>query len=92
MDSTKPDTRARISTVSTAVKRPVYSSHSVIDFWSGFETVTDAGRGAAVLPTGLLSHAARRRVRLVATAEKVVLVIGRFSTRGACILAFGPAR
>jgi len=28
----KPDTRARISTVSIAVKRPVYSSHSVIDF------------------------------------------------------------
>ena len=51
----KPDTRARTSTVSTAVKRPVYSSHSATTLGIGFATVTAGGDGAEPA-TGLLSQ------------------------------------
>src|SRR5258707_9488134 len=54
-ESMKPETLARTSTVSTAAKRPVYSSHSVIGFWSGLAVVT-GGAGGAALVAGLLSH------------------------------------
>src|SRR6266700_3615560 len=46
MESTKPETLARTSTVSTAVKRPVYSSHSVMIFCNGRATVTGGAGGA----------------------------------------------
>src|SRR5258708_17603965 len=52
-----PDTLARISTVSSAVKRPVYSSHSVMLFCSGCDTVT-VGGGGAEPAVGLLSQPA----------------------------------
>src|SRR5262249_40828861 len=55
MESTKPETLARTSTVSTAAKRPVYSSHSVMSFCTGRATVTDGAGGAAVA-AGLLSQ------------------------------------
>src|SRR5712672_4315350 len=54
-ESMKPETLARTSTVSTAAKRPVYSSHSVIVFCSGLAVVT-GGAGGAALVAGLLSH------------------------------------
>ncbi len=57
MESMKPETRARTSTVSTAVNRPVYSSHSVIVFWSGRATVT--GGGEAAVSAGLRSQPAK---------------------------------
>src|SRR5262245_5822438 len=57
MDSTNPDTRARTSTVFTATKRPVYSSHSVIFCCTGFETVTAGSCGA--FAAGLLSQPAK---------------------------------
>src|SRR5262252_6401217 len=44
--SMNPETRARTSTCSTATKRPVYSSHSVIVFCSGCATVTGGAGGA----------------------------------------------
>src|ERR1700690_3376304 len=53
----KPETRARTSTDSNAVKRPVYSSHSVMVFCSGRATVTGGGGGAAPA-TGLRSQPA----------------------------------
>jgi hypothetical protein len=44
----KPETRGRTSTVATAAKRPVYSSHSVISLCSGFYFVRAcAGSGAS---------------------------------------------
>src|SRR4051794_18736135 len=55
MESMNPETRARTSTVATAANRPVYSSHSVIVFWSGLATVTDGG-GGDELAAGLLSQ------------------------------------
>src|ERR1700686_2964225 len=57
----KPETRARISTVSNGVKRPVYSSHSVMLFCSGCATVTAGGGGelAAGLPSQPASAGAR---------------------------------
>src|SRR6476620_4689511 len=58
IESMKPDTRARTSTVSTAAKRPVYSSHSVILFCSGVATVTDGG--GPDLATGAPSQPATR--------------------------------
>src|ERR1700730_11111181 len=57
MESTKPETLARTSTVSTAVKRPVYSSHSVMTFCNGRATVT-GGAGGAAEAAGLLSQPA----------------------------------
>src|ERR1700741_1992518 len=51
----KPETRARTSTVSTATNRPVYSSHSVIFFCSGRDTVTGGGACTA-LATGCESQ------------------------------------
>src|SRR5262245_2844318 len=55
--SMNPETRARTSTCSTATKRPVYSSHSVIVFFSGCATVTGGGGGAEAA-TGLPSQLA----------------------------------
>src|SRR5258708_35231257 len=55
MESTKPEALARTSTVSTAAKRPVYSSHSVMSFCTGRATVTD-GVGGAAVAAGLLSQ------------------------------------
>src|SRR5215212_4870121 len=55
MESRKPDTRARTSTVFIAAKRPVYSSHSVIFFCTGTATVTAGGAGAE-LAAGLPSQ------------------------------------
>src|ERR1700676_3208370 len=52
-----PETRARISTVSNGVKRPVYSSHSVMLFCSGCATVTAGGGGE--MAAGLPSQPAR---------------------------------
>ena len=69
----KPETRARISTVSTAVNRPVYSSHSVIIFSSGRETVTGGGGGEALSPTDLPSQAARIAVSPIAKAKRGVV-------------------
>ena len=40
-----PEIRARTSTVSTELKRPVYSSHSTTFFSTGFATDTDGGGG-----------------------------------------------
>src|SRR5262249_3934116 len=57
MESTKPETLARTSTVSTAAKRPVYSSHSVMSLCTGRATVTDGAAGAA-LAAGVLSQPA----------------------------------
>ena len=65
----KPDTRARTSTVATATNRPVYSSHSVIVFCIGFETVTGGGGGAAPAP-GLLSQPASRPANNAATIKR----------------------
>ncbi len=62
MESMKPETRARTSTVFTATKRPVYSSHSVIASASARETVTAGGCGPA-LAAGLLSQPARARLQ-----------------------------
>src|SRR3979490_1198746 len=42
-----PDTRAPISTDSTAAKRPTYSSWSAIILLTGLATVTFGGGGAA---------------------------------------------
>ena len=72
MESMKPDTRARTSTVSTAAKRPVYSSHSVIVFCSGCETVTGGGGGAAPA-TGLLSQPASMPANNAATMKTAAL-------------------
>src|SRR5258707_12451997 len=55
MESTKPETLARTSTVSPAANRPVYSSHSVMTLCTGPATVTDGAGGAAVA-AGLLSQ------------------------------------
>src|SRR5579862_76412 len=55
-ESMKPETLARTSTVSKAVKRPVYSSHSVMLFCSGCATVTVGGGGE--LAAGLRSQPA----------------------------------
>src|ERR1700693_50427 len=52
-----PETLARISTVSNGVKRPVYSSHSVMLFCSGCATVT-VGGGGPELAAGLPSQPA----------------------------------
>src|SRR5258706_7395396 len=54
-ESMKPETLARTSTVSTAAKRPVYSSHSVIVFCSGLAVVT-GGAGGGALVARPLSH------------------------------------
>src|SRR5258708_35523516 len=52
-----PDPLGGISAVSNAVKRQVYSSHSVMLFCSGCDTVT-VGRGGAEPAVGLLSQPA----------------------------------
>src|ERR1700729_1180048 len=79
----KPETRARISTVSTAVNRPVYSSHSVIIFSSGCDTVTGGGGGDALPPTDLPSQGARIAARSIAKATRgVVLVIDHLAFIG----------
>src|SRR3954451_6697766 len=77
MDSIKPDTRARTSTVATGTKRPVYSSHSVIDFCSGFETVTGGGGDATPAP-GLLSQPAKTAASNAATIKRRAPIIGPY--------------
>src|SRR5215208_4154719 len=67
MESMKPETRARTSTVSTAVKRPVNSSHSLMTFCSGRATATEGGGGtelAAGLPSQPTSACAANNSRL----------------------------
>src|SRR5882757_5704599 len=63
MESIKPETRARTSTVANATNRPVYSSHSVTLSCKGLDTVT-AGNGGAELadlsPQPLKARAANR--------------------------------
>src|SRR3954471_4166810 len=86
MESIKPDTRARTSTVATGTNRPVYSSHSVIDFCSGFDTVTGGGGGAA-LATGLLSQPASGPANNAATIKWRTPIIGPISC-----LRLQPAR
>src|SRR5579863_9018260 len=56
-ESMNPETLARTSTVSNGVKRPVYSSHSVMLFCSGCATVT-VGGGGPELAAGLRSQLA----------------------------------
>src|SRR5215213_5244003 len=74
MESRKPDTRARISTVLVAAKRPVYSSHSVIFFCTGVETVTAGGAGAE-LAAGLPSQPGIKKpahkTRAISTARDI---------------------
>ena len=73
----KPETRARTSTVSTAMNRPVYSSHSVIVFCIGRDTVTGGGGGAAPAP-GLLSQPASRPANNAATIKRRTPVMGPY--------------
>ena len=72
----KPETRARISTVSNAVKRPVYSSHSVMLFCSGCDTVT-AG-GGAELAAGLLSQPASTLAVSIREPKSTMRIMGSF--------------
>src|SRR6185312_3889715 len=92
MESMNPDTRARMSTVANASKRPVYSSHSVMDFCSGFETVTGGGGGGPPA-TGLLSQPARTPAQTAATRNRAALTMGAYfmkasSTRKGLSLLF----
>ena len=80
MESMKPETRARTSTVSSASKRPVYSSHSVIDFCSGFETVTGGGGGAPPA-TGLLSQPASTVAANAAMIKRRTPIMGPYFMR-----------
>src|SRR5438552_1457354 len=67
---TKPVTRARTCTCSTASKRPVNSSQSVTTRLLGCATVTGGGGGAAVSvfwPQPASSRATRARERLAVT-------------------------
>src|SRR5882724_12400379 len=80
MESMKPDTRARTSTVATATNRPVYSSHSVIGFCSGLETVTGGGGGAAPAPD-LLSQPASKLANNAATIKRRTPVMGPYFIR-----------
>src|SRR5215470_19710978 len=75
IESMKPETRARISTVATAVNRPVYSSHSVIFLCSGCDAVTGGGAGAA-LAIGLLSQPASRLAANSNEIRRIARVIG----------------
>src|SRR5215470_9148939 len=74
-ESMKPETRARTSTLSTAVKRPVNSSHSVMTFCTGCATVTDGGGGAAPA-AGLRSQPARERAAKSSRLNRMPRVIG----------------
>src|SRR5438105_15898659 len=70
---TKPVTRARTCTCSTASKRPVNSSQSVTTRLLGCATVTGGGGGAAVSvfwPQPASSSAIRLRERLAVTPEE----------------------
>src|ERR1700742_3828085 len=78
IESMNPETRERTSTVAKASNRPVYSSHSVIDFWIGCETVTEGGGGVALLAC-LLSQPATAQARTVANAKMAARVIRVFS-------------
>src|SRR5580692_1011617 len=72
----KPETLARISTVSNEVKRPVYSSHSVMLFCSGCDTVT-AGAGAE-LEVGLLSQPASTLAVSIREPNSTMRFMGSF--------------
>src|SRR5262249_33996329 len=74
-ESMKPETRARTSTLSTAVKRPVNSSHSVMTFCTGCATVTDGGGGAEPA-AGLRSQPARERAANSSRLNRMPRVIG----------------
>ena len=82
----KPDTLARTSTVSTAWKRPVYSSHSVMDFCSGWATVTGGGGGAAVAaglsqPASITAETSRELNRIARAIELASVLPTDASTR-----------
>src|SRR5215510_1603784 len=74
-ESMNPETRARTSTLSTAAKRPVNSSHSVMTFCTGCATVT-AGGGGAELAAGLRSQPTRERVANSSRLKRMPRVIG----------------
>src|SRR5262249_52143812 len=77
--SMNPETRARTSTCSTAAKRPVYSSHSVIVFCNGWATVTGGGGGAEPV-AGLLSQLASACATRTREPHRIARVIGSFSS------------
>src|SRR5580704_9690860 len=72
-----PETLARISTVSNAVKRPVYSSHSVMLFCSGCATVTLGGGGA--LEADLPSQPASTLAISSRETKGTMRIMGQFS-------------
>src|SRR5688572_28005353 len=70
----KPETRARISTVATASKRPEYSSHWMMRLASGSDTDTGMACGgppcanpSAGINTNAAARANRRRIDKVRT-------------------------
>ena len=85
----KPETLARTSTLATAVKRPVYSSHSVTVFCSGRATVTGGG-GGAELAAGLPSQPASNWAMSSIEPRTVARVI-EFSSLTSRIGAAPPA-
>ena len=86
----KPETLARTSTVSTASKRPVYSSHSVMVFCSGRAATTDGGGGAAPA-AGLPSQPTKAWAASNRKAKGIPRVIGFSSNMRGEHLVITPA-